>query len=153
MIQQHTPLRGVIVFSHLQRIFEETGQVPHWSPASPTGLQLRESYQVDDEGGRQNRIAPLPDKLHNHFGVHKTTVMNKVPRGLPVVQAGYVVNAHAAVQLLWVAQDVAQVSHRDSVPDLVRKGRDLEKIVLARAIDLHLRQRIVVYGNTTVVFA
>ena len=51
-----------------------------------------------------------------------------------------------------IAQDVAQVSHRDSVPDLVRKGRDLEKTVLARAIDLHLRQRIVVYGNKTVVF-
>jgi formyltetrahydrofolate deformylase len=51
-----------------------------------------------------------------------------------------------------VDQDVTRVSHRDSVADLVRKGRDLEKIVLARAIDLHLRRRIVVYGNKTVVF-
>ena len=51
-----------------------------------------------------------------------------------------------------IAQDVAQTSHRDSVPDLVRKGRDLEKVVLARAVDLHLRQRILVYGNKTVVF-
>ena len=51
-----------------------------------------------------------------------------------------------------IAQDVAQVSHRDSVPDLVRKGRDLEKLVLARALDLHLRNRVVVYGNKTVVF-
>ncbi|MEX0785862.1 MAG: formyltetrahydrofolate deformylase, partial [Dehalococcoidia bacterium] len=51
-----------------------------------------------------------------------------------------------------IAQDVAQVSHRDSVADLVRKGRDLEKTVLARAVDLHLRRRIVVYGNKTVVF-
>ncbi len=51
-----------------------------------------------------------------------------------------------------IAQDVAQVSHRDSVPDLVRKGRDLEKMVLARAVVLHLRNRIVVYGNKTVVF-
>src|SRR3989304_10253290 len=51
-----------------------------------------------------------------------------------------------------IEQDVARVSHRDSVPDLVRKGRDLEKIVLARAVDLHLRRRIVVYGNKTVVF-
>jgi|FLYL01.1.fsa_nt_gi formyltetrahydrofolate deformylase len=51
-----------------------------------------------------------------------------------------------------IAQDVVSVSHRDSVPDLVRKGRDLEKIVLARAVDLHLRNRIVVYGNKTVVF-
>jgi formyltetrahydrofolate deformylase len=51
-----------------------------------------------------------------------------------------------------IEQDVARVSHRDSVADLVRKGRDLEKIVLARAVDLHLRRRIVVYGNKTVVF-
>jgi len=51
-----------------------------------------------------------------------------------------------------IDQDVARVSHRDSVADLVRKGRDLEKIVLARAVDLHLRRRIVVYGNKTVVF-
>ena len=51
-----------------------------------------------------------------------------------------------------IDQDVARVSHRDSVADLVRKGRDLEKVVLARAIDLHLRNRILVYGNKTVVF-
>jgi formyltetrahydrofolate deformylase len=51
-----------------------------------------------------------------------------------------------------IDQDVARVSHRDSVADLVRKGRDLEKIVLARAVDLHVRNRIVVYGNKTVVF-
>jgi formyltetrahydrofolate deformylase len=51
-----------------------------------------------------------------------------------------------------IAQDVVQVSHRDSVDDLVRKGRDLEKTVLARAVDLHLRNRVVVYGNKTVVF-
>ncbi len=51
-----------------------------------------------------------------------------------------------------IDQDVVRVSHRDSVPDLIRKGRDLEKIVLARAVDLHLRNRILVYGNKTVVF-
>lgn len=51
-----------------------------------------------------------------------------------------------------IEQDVARVTHRDSVIDLVRKGRDLEKVVLARAVDLHLRRRIVVYGNKTVVF-
>lgn len=51
-----------------------------------------------------------------------------------------------------IEQDVARVSHRDSVADLVRKGRELEKVVLARAVDLHLRNRIVVYGNKTVVF-
>ena len=51
-----------------------------------------------------------------------------------------------------IEQDVARVNHRDSVDDLIRKGRDLEKIVLARAVSLHVRNRIVVYGNKTVVF-
>ncbi|MEX2160022.1 MAG: formyltetrahydrofolate deformylase [Dehalococcoidia bacterium] len=51
-----------------------------------------------------------------------------------------------------IEQDVVQVSHRDAVEDLVRKGRDLEKTVLARAVDLHLRRRVLVYGNKTVVF-
>ena len=51
-----------------------------------------------------------------------------------------------------IDQDVARVSHRDSVEDLVRKGRDLESTVLARAVDLHLRNRVLVYGNKTVVF-
>jgi formyltetrahydrofolate deformylase len=51
-----------------------------------------------------------------------------------------------------IEQDVARVSHRDSVDDMIRKGRDLEKIVLARAVDLHLRKRVLVYGNKTVVF-
>jgi formyltetrahydrofolate deformylase len=51
-----------------------------------------------------------------------------------------------------IEQDVARVSHRDAVEDLVRRGRDLEKIVLARAVSLHLRHRVLVYGNKTVVF-
>ena len=51
-----------------------------------------------------------------------------------------------------IDQDVVRVSHRDAVEDLIRKGRDLEKTVLARAVDLHLRNRVVVYGNKTVVF-
>jgi formyltetrahydrofolate deformylase len=52
-----------------------------------------------------------------------------------------------------IEQDVVHVSHRDSVADLIRKGRDLERIVLARAVRLHLQHRVLVYGNRTVVFA
>ena len=51
-----------------------------------------------------------------------------------------------------IEQDVVRCSHRDRVPDLVRKGRDLEKVVLARAVRWHLEDRILVYGNKTVVF-
>ena len=51
-----------------------------------------------------------------------------------------------------IDQDVVRISHRDAVEDLVRKGRDLEKVVLARAIRAHLEHRVLVYGNKTVVF-
>ena len=51
-----------------------------------------------------------------------------------------------------IIQDVIRVSHRDSVEDLVRKGRDLERLVLARAVRAHVEDRIVVHGTRTVVF-
>jgi formyltetrahydrofolate deformylase len=51
-----------------------------------------------------------------------------------------------------IEQDVVRVSHRDSIADLVRKGRDLERTVLGRAVRWHLEDRILVYGNKTVVF-
>ncbi|MTJ28830.1 formyltetrahydrofolate deformylase [Aphanizomenon sp. UHCC 0183] len=51
-----------------------------------------------------------------------------------------------------IEQDVVRVSHRDEVNDLIRKGKDLERIVLARAVRLHLQNRVLVYGNRTVVF-
>jgi formyltetrahydrofolate deformylase len=52
-----------------------------------------------------------------------------------------------------IEQDVVRVSHRDSVADLIRKGKDLERIVLSRAVRSHLRHQVLVYSNRTVVFA
>ena len=52
-----------------------------------------------------------------------------------------------------IEQDVRRVSHQDSVNDLVRKGRDLEREVLSQAVRWHLNDRVLVYGNKTVVFA
>ena len=51
-----------------------------------------------------------------------------------------------------IEQDVARISHRDQVEDLVERGRDLERIVLSRAVRWHLDRRILCYGNKTVVF-
>ena len=51
-----------------------------------------------------------------------------------------------------IAQDVTPVSHRDSVADLIRKGRDLETVVLARAVSAHVEHRTLVFGNKTIVF-
>jgi formyltetrahydrofolate deformylase len=51
-----------------------------------------------------------------------------------------------------IVQDVTQISHRDSVEDLVRKGKELEKMVLTRAVKHHLENKTLVFGNKTVVF-
>jgi formyltetrahydrofolate deformylase len=73
-------------------------------------------------------------------------------RGVKLVGA----TAHYATRELdegpIIEQDVVRCSHRDAVEDLTRKGRDLEKVVLARALRWHLDDRVLVYGNKTVVF-
>src|SRR5436190_1468522 len=51
-----------------------------------------------------------------------------------------------------IHQDVARVTHRDGVEEMIRKGRDLEKSVLAQAMRWHLDGRVLVYGNKTVIF-
>ncbi|MEE8493331.1 MAG: formyltetrahydrofolate deformylase [Nitrospirales bacterium] len=51
-----------------------------------------------------------------------------------------------------IEQDVVRVGHRDTVEDLIRKGRDMEEVVLARAVRLHVEHRVLVYGKKTVAF-
>jgi len=73
-------------------------------------------------------------------------------RGVKLIGA----TAHYATAVLddgpIIQQDVVRVTHRHGVEELVRKGRDLEKLVLAQALRWHLENRILVYGNKTVVF-
>ncbi|MDP2246554.1 MAG: formyltetrahydrofolate deformylase [Nitrosomonadales bacterium] len=51
-----------------------------------------------------------------------------------------------------IEQDIARISHREQVEDLIQKGRDLERVVLSRAVRWHIENRILVYANKTVVF-
>ncbi len=51
-----------------------------------------------------------------------------------------------------IEQDITRVSHRDQLEDLIQKGRDLEKVVLSRAVRWHVENRILLYANKTVVF-
>ena len=73
-------------------------------------------------------------------------------RGVKIIGA----TAHYATEDLdegpIIEQDVIKIGHRDAVEDLVRKGRDLEEIVLARAVRRHIEWRVLVYGRKTVVF-
>ena len=51
-----------------------------------------------------------------------------------------------------IDQDVVHISHKDEIPQLVRKGKDLEKIVLSRAIYSHIQHKVLVYQNRTIIF-
>ena len=51
-----------------------------------------------------------------------------------------------------IEQDVARISHRDNISDIIQKGKNLERVVLLQAIRMHIQRRVFVYGNKTVVF-
>jgi formyltetrahydrofolate deformylase len=73
-------------------------------------------------------------------------------RGVKIIGAtGHYVTAELDAGPI-IEQDVVRVTHRDDVDDLIRKGKDLERIVLARAVRHHIQNRVLVYGNKTVVF-
>ncbi len=73
-------------------------------------------------------------------------------RGVKIIGA----TSHYVTEILdegpIIEQDIIRVSHRDSLEDFVRKGKDLERIVLARAVKWHLEYKVLVYDNRTVVF-
>ncbi len=73
-------------------------------------------------------------------------------RGVKLIGA----TAHYVTEVLddgpIIEQGVTRISHRDSLDDLVEKGRDLEKVVLSRAVRWHIENRILLYHNKTIIF-
>jgi formyltetrahydrofolate deformylase len=73
-------------------------------------------------------------------------------RGVKLIGA----TAHYVTEVLddgpIIEQGVTRISHRDALEELVEKGRDLEKMVLSRAVRWHIENRILLYGNKTVIF-
>jgi formyltetrahydrofolate deformylase len=73
-------------------------------------------------------------------------------RGVKLIGA----TAHYVTEVLddgpIIEQDVVRISHKDDIDDLVEKGRDLEKVVLSRSVRWHIENRILLYGNKTVIF-
>jgi formyltetrahydrofolate deformylase len=74
-------------------------------------------------------------------------------RGVKLIGA----TSHYVTQILdegpIIEQDIVRITHRDSLPDLVRKGGDAERAVLTRAVRWHIENKIIVHGNKTVVFS
>ena len=73
-------------------------------------------------------------------------------RGVKLIGA----TAHYVTEVLddgpIIEQDVVRIYHRDTIEDLIQKGRDIEKVVLSRAVRWHVENRVLLYGNKTVVF-
>jgi formyltetrahydrofolate deformylase len=73
-------------------------------------------------------------------------------RGVKLIGA----TAHYVTEVLdegpIIEQDIDRISHRDQVEDLIQKGRDLERVVLSKAVRWHIENRILLYANKTVIF-
>ncbi len=166
---------ALIISNHdrLAPIAEQFGIAYHHLPITPETKAAQESQQL--ELLRAHRIdlvvlAKYMQVLSAEFVSQFPTVINihhsflpafaganpyqrAYERGVKIIGA----TGHYVTQDLdegpIIEQDVVRVSHRDQVEDLIRKGKDLERVVLARAVRLHLQNRVLVYGNRTVVFA
>ena len=165
----------LIISNHekLQPIAEQFGIDFHHLPMSADikaqqeakQLQLLKDYNVDLvvlAKYMQVLSADFITQFPNTINIHHSFLpafpganpyQRAYERGVKIIGA----TAHYITQDLdegpIIEQDVVRVSHRDQTSDLIRKGKDLERMVLARAVRLHLQNRVLVYGNRTVVFA
>ena len=164
VISNHPDLKGVAEqFSIPFHVFPITASTKAQAESNEIALLEREAIDVvvlarymqiltDDF------IARFPARIIN---IHHSTLPAFVgarpyhqahERGVKLIGA----TAHYATAELdagpIIAQDVVATSHRDSIGDLVRKGRDVERVVLARALRAHLEDRIIALGQRTVVF-
>src|SRR5580698_7898680 len=108
------------------------------------------SNEFIDAPGTENLI-----NIHHSFlpaFVGSKPYQQAFQRGVKLIGA----TAHYVTQVLddgpIIEQDVVRIYHRDTIDDLIQKGRDLEKVVLSRAIRWHVENRVLLYGNKTVVF-
>ncbi|MDB9537351.1 formyltetrahydrofolate deformylase [Dolichospermum planctonicum CS-1226] len=156
----------------LQPIVEQFGIDYHYLPITKDNkqeqeikqLELLHEYKIDlvvlakyMQIVSADFIAKFPQIINIHHSflpafIGANPYHRAFERGVKIIGA----TAHYATPELdagpIIEQDVVRVSHRDEVNDLIRKGKDLERIVLARAVRLHLQNRVLVYGNRTVVF-
>ncbi len=164
----------LIISNHpnLQTVAEQFGIDYHHIPITKENkaeqeakqLELLQKYQIDlvvlakyMQVVSADFIEKFPKIINIHHSflpafVGANPYHRAFERGVKIIGA----TAHYATADLdagpIIEQDVVRVSHRDEVDDLIRKGKDLERIVLARAVRLHLQNRVLVYTNRTVVF-
>ncbi len=164
----------LIISNHpdLKEVAEQFGIDYHYIPISKDNkseaeakqLELLQQYKIDlvvlakyMQIVTADFISKFPQIINIHHSflpafVGANPYHRAFERGVKIIGA----TAHYATADLdagpIIEQDVVRVSHRDEVEDLIRKGKDLERVVLARAVRSHLQNRVLVYGNRTVVF-
>ncbi|MFN5516132.1 MAG: formyltetrahydrofolate deformylase [Cyanobacteriota bacterium] len=127
-------------------------------------LELLEKYQIDGvilakymQVLSAEFIARFPSIINIHHSFlpafpGANPYQRAYERGVKLIGA----TAHYVTEELdagpIITQEVIPVSHRDSVADLIRKGRDAERAALSKAVYLHLENRVLAYGNRTVIF-
>lgn len=165
---------GLIISNHpdLQVVAEQFGIDYHHIPINkenkPVGearqLELLRQYKIDlvvlakyMQIVSSEFIAQFPQIINIHHSflpafVGANPYHKAYERGVKIIGA----TAHYVTPDLdagpIIEQDVVRISHRDEVDDLIRKGKDLERVVLARAVRSHLQNRVLIYDNKTVVF-
>ena len=165
---------GLIISNHpdLQVVAEQFGIDYHHIPINkenkPVGearqLELLRHYKIDlvvlakyMQIVSPEFIAQFPQIINIHHSflpafVGANPYHKAYERGVKIIGA----TAHYVTPDLdagpIIEQDVVRISHRDEVDDLIRKGKDLERVVLARAVRSHLQNRVLLYDNKTVVF-
>lgn len=166
---------SLIISNHqkLAKVAEQFGIEYHYFPINKDNKKVQELKQLELLKNANidlvilakymqvlspNFIKEFPNIINIHHSFLPAFIGAKpyhqaYSRGVKIIGA----TAHYVTQDLdagpIIEQDVVKISHRDTVDDLIRKGKDLEKIVLARGVRLHLQHRVLVYGNRTVVFA
>lgn len=159
-------------YPDLQEIAEQFGIDYHHIPINKDNkieqeaqqLELLQKYQIDlvvlakyMQVLSHNFVSKFPKIINIHHSflpafVGANPYHQAYQRGVKIIGAtAHYVTADLDAGPI-IEQDVVKVSHRDDVNDLIRKGKDLERVVLARAVRAHLQNRVLVYDNRTVVF-
>ncbi|WP_027138839.1 formyltetrahydrofolate deformylase [Gaetbulibacter saemankumensis] len=165
IISNHLDLKPIadnfkIPFHHIP-VTKDTIEI-----AEQKQLELLESYNIDFivlarymQIISSKLIEKYPNKIINIHHSFLPAFVGAKPyhsafkRGVKIIGA----TSHYVTEELdggpIIEQDVAHVSHTHSIADLIAKGRDLEKIVLATAVKLHTNRKVMVYNNKTVIFS
>lgn len=157
---------------HLEAIAKQFGIDFHYFPITPENkieqedrqLELLNQYEVDLVvlAKYMQIVSPnLIEKFSKIINIHHSFLPafpgakpyhRAHARGVKIIGA----TAHYVTEDLdegpIIEQEVARINHQDNIADLIRKGKDLERLVLSRAVRLHLQNRVLVYDNKTVVF-